>query len=659
VAQQIRATYGASLSPDATAFAYLVDDGGYPRAVQRFLRGWRASSSRDVELPVEGPVTKVIHSADGHWLACEVAPLSITHTQIWVVTTDPDDRDARRIDYWPTDSPEGTAQLIGWDGSQVAAILTGQDGIGSSCLINPADGTTIVLDRRSGGKLIDAWAGASLVRVGPRGYRELIMLHGLTEIALLPADPGSTTDAGVILDDHQPRRLRSGLDGEVMELYHPAKMYPINSTHGYVRALVRSDNGAEHARLVELTVTEDGVSYHVVAERPGYDLDEFAMSDDLSTVALLWNINGRSELQILEYADNTLSQPIPLPGPVASQLSISAGGSMVAMTVQGPSTPRTVELVEPRSREWQRVDREPGGGKAAPTPQLVRMRARDGAEFTGWLYEPCGRGSIGAMIYLHGGPEGQARPEYSEIFPVLLEAGIAVLAPNVRGSGGFGRSFSHADDKELRFAAIDDVADCARFLVDRGLAATDRIACSGWSYGGYLTQAALTFHPELFAAGISICGMSDLGTFYRNTDPWTAAEAYPKYGHPINDRELLDRLSPLLRVETLTAPLLLVHGGNDTNVPASESRQMFEALQQLGRRVECLIFDEEGHAIVKRKNRTVLVKTIGEWLTEAFALPSAEGTGTCASDGRLTDVESGKIARYRSYSKNDTGPGMA
>lgn len=616
--EQVRATYGASLSPDATAFAYLVDDGGYPRAVQRFLSGWRASSSRDVELPIDGPVTKVIHSADGHWLACEVAPHGSTHTQIWVVTTDPDDRDARRIDHWPTSLAEGTAQLIGWDGSQVAAILTGQDGIGSSCLIDPADGTTIVLDRRSLGKLIDAWAGASLIRVGPRGYRDLIMLHGLTEIALLPADPGSTTDAGVILDDHQSRRLRSGPDGEVYELYHPAKTYPMNSPHGYVRALVRSDNGAEHARLVELTVTEDGVSYHVVAERPGYDLDEFAVSDDLSTVALLWNIDGCSELQILRYADNTFGRPIPLPGPVASQLSISAGGSMVALTVQGPSTPRTVELVDTRSGEWQPVDREPAGGTPNPSPRLVRIRARDGVELTGWLYEPSRGDTVGAMIYLHGGPEGQARPDYSEIFPELLDAGIAVLAPNVRGSGGFGRTFVHADDRHLRFAAIDDVADCVHHLLDSGIAVAGRIACSGWSYGGYLTQAALSFHPELFAAGISICGMSDLGTFYRNTDPWTAAEAYPKYGHPVNDRELLDRLSPLLRVEMITAPLLLVAGGNDTNVPPSESRQMFDALTRLGRRVECLVFDEEGHAIVKRENRTVLVETIGNWLTEAF-----------------------------------------
>jgi dipeptidyl aminopeptidase/acylaminoacyl peptidase len=613
--QHVRANYGASLSPDATAFAHIVDDGGYPRAVQRFLRGWRASSSRDVELPVEGPVTRVIHSADGHYLACEVAPEGGTRKEIWVVTTDPDDPRAWRIDR----EEDGTAELIAWDGIQVAAILTGEDGVGSSCLIDPANGDTIVLDRRSGGRLVDAWAGASLIRVGPRGYRELIMLHGLTEIALLPSDPGSTTDAGVILDDHHPRRLRYGPEGDTFRLYYPAKTYGVNSTQGYVRALIRSDNGAEHARLLEVTITEDGVSYHVVAERPGYVLDEFAVSDDLSTVALLWNINGRSELQILEYADNTLSDPIPLPGPVAGELSISAGGSMVAMTVQGPSMPRTVELVDPRSREWERIDREPSVGPSAPAPTLETITARDGLTFTGWLYRPpAGVEPVGAVIYLHGGPEGQARPDYSEIFPPLLDAGVTAFAPNVRGSGGFGRTFMHADDKELRFAAIDDVADCVRFLLDRDLAPFDRIACSGWSYGGYLTQAALAFHPELFAAGISICGMSDLCTFYRNTEPWIAAAAYPKYGHPVGDREILERLSPLLRVHALTAPLLLVHGANDTNVPPSESRQMFDALRSLGRPVELLMFDDDGHQIDKRENRALLVKAMREWLIDAF-----------------------------------------
>ncbi|WP_454791099.1 alpha/beta hydrolase family protein [Mycolicibacterium lutetiense] len=613
--RHVRVNYGASLSPDATAFAHLVDDGGYPRAVQRFLRGWRASSSRDVELPVVGPVTKVIHSADGHWLACEVAPEGWTRSQIWVVTTDPDDRDARRIDSWPPDA-EGTAELISWDGTQVAAILTGEDGVGSSCLIDPATGDTLVLDRRSGGRLVDAWAGASLVRVGPRGYQELIMLWGLTEIALLPSDPGSVTDFGVILDDHTPRRLRRGFDGETT-LYHPAGTYGPNSTEGFVRALIRSDNGAAHARLLEVTVTAEGVTYHVVAERAGYELDEFVVSDDLSTIALLWNIDGRSELQILEYADETLSVPIPLPGPVAGELSISAGGSMVAVTVQGPSLPRTVELVDPRSLEWERIDREPSQGPLTDAPTLERITARDGLELTGWLYRPPVE-VVGAVMFLHGGPEGQARPGYNEIFPALLDAGFAVLTPNVRGSGGFGRAFVHADDKELRFAAIDDVADCAQYLVDRGIAPADRLACTGWSYGGYLTQAALAFHPQLFVAGISICGMSDLNSFYHTTEPWIAAASYPEYGHPVADRDLLERLSPLPKADAVIAPLLLVHGGHDTNVPPDESRQMYDALVELGRTVELLIFDDDGHEIVKRENRAALVDAASRWLSKAF-----------------------------------------
>lgn len=607
------------MSPDATAFAHLVDDGGFPRAVQRFLRGWRASSSRDVDLPVEGPVTRVLHSADGHWLACEVAPEGSTRTQIWVVTTDPDDRDARRIDSWAPGAPEGTAELINWDGTLVAAILTGEDGVGSSCLIDPATGHTTVLDRRSGGRLVDAWAGAALVRVGPRGYRDLIMLRGRTETALLPYDPGSTTDTGVILDDHYARRLRAGLEGELTRLYQPASTYDADSTEGYVRALVRSENGTEHARLLEVTVTADGVAYQVIAERPGYELDEFTVSDDLSTVAILWNIHGASELQIIERTDYTLQPLIPLPGMVASQLSISAGGSMLAMTVEGPSTPPTVELVDPRTREWQLVDREPSSGPMAPDPTLEKVTARDGLEFSGWLFRPRdGVPTIGAMLFLHGGPEGQGRPGYNEFFPALLEEGISVFLPNVRGSGGFGRTFMHADDKERRFAAIDDVADAVAYLVERDVAPADRIACCGWSYGGYLTQAALTFHPDRFAAGISICGMSDLNTWYRNTEPWIAAAAYPKYGHPIGDRELLEQLSPLQRVDAMTAPLLLVHGANDTNVPPSESQQMFEALQTLNRKVELLMFDDDGHEIDRRENRAVLVKAMREWLIAAF-----------------------------------------
>jgi dipeptidyl aminopeptidase/acylaminoacyl peptidase len=112
--------------------------------------------------------------------------------------------------------------------------------------------------------------------------------------------------------------------------------------------------------------------------------------------------------------------------------------------------------------------------------------------------------------------------------------------------------------------------------------------------------------------------MSDLNTWYRSTEPWIAAAAYPKYGHPVSDRELLEQLSPLQRVDALTAPLLLVHGANDTNVPPDESLQMRAALRALGRTVEYLEFDDDGHEIDKRENRAVLVKAMLDWLLTAF-----------------------------------------
>ena len=144
-------------------------------------------------------------------------------------------------------------------------------------------------------------------------------------------------------------------------------------------------------------------------------------------------------------------------------------------------------------------------------------------------------------------------------------------------------------------------------------------------YGGYLTMAALTFHSELFAAGISICGMSDLTTFYRHTEPWIADAAYPKYGHPVNDRELLEQLSPLRRIDALTAPLLVVHGANDSNVPVSESEQIVDALRQAGRDVRFLLFSDDGHEIVKRENRVALVAAMSEWLTRAFETVKGDG----------------------------------
>ncbi|MEE4021531.1 prolyl oligopeptidase family serine peptidase [Gordonia sp. PKS22-38] len=622
-------TYGPSVSPDGSAFAYIVDDGtGYPRAAQRSLSVDGVGDLRWVRLRANGPVRRVVHSTDGRWLAIEIAPSGGEHHQVWVVTTDPEDDTAFRVG---TTRPDGrsfrTVTLVGWDTDWVLLTATDSDGTAHSLRVHPGTSTTMTLDVRVGGALIDSWKGATLVRVGPRGYRDMLLIRRRVDTAegeitmtpLLPNDPGSVTDHGYILDQ--------GFDHSSLVFVGPPQ--DAQRDLDSVQALVISDFDAKFPRLLGVEVAEHGVRFRVLAQRGDIGIDEFAVSNDQSTVAMLWNVRGRSELQVLTLPDQTLHEPIPLPGDVASDLSISAAGTLVAVTVSSPQHSPLVHLVNTATREVFAVRDDVvagSGSSSALRPELVEFSARDGMPLSGWLFRAKrDRGSppAPALLYFHGGPEAQTRPDYHFLFGPLVDAGITVFAPNVRGSSGYGRLFSHADDRYGRYAGIDDAADCAEYLVSQGIADGDSLYCSGRSYGGYLTLACLTFHPDMFAAGIAICGMSDLESFFRNTEPWIAVAAYTKYGHPESDRELLADLSPIHRIADVRAPLLVVHGAHDTNVPVSESQQMVDELRARGATAEMLLFNDEGHEIVKRHNQQQLTEAVAGWILEHPRRPGA------------------------------------
>jgi len=138
---------------------------------------------------------------------------------------------------------------------------------------------------------------------------------------------------------------------------------------------------------------------------------------------------------------------------------------------------------------------------------------------------------------------------------------------------------------------------------------------TGRSYGGYLTLASLARYPNLFAAGVDICGMSDLLSFYRNSEPWIAAAAVTKYGHPVVDHDLLTDLSPLAQAHRITAPLLVVHGQHDTNVPISEAHQIVDALKALNRSVQYLELENEGHEYRHASSRKTLISTMVSFLS--------------------------------------------
>ncbi|NNG19825.1 S9 family peptidase [Naumannella sp. ID2617S] len=612
-----RPSYGASVSPDGRAFAHLVEVDGYPRAVQRWLDGMQVSTSRFVRLPVDGPVTAMRHSPDGAWLALEIEPDGSNRHQVWLVTTDPRDPRAWRVDDGANDG-RADSLLIGWDGVRIAISVQGDDQIGEARLIDPTTRAAEVVDRRHGARLYDSWAGSQVIRTGPRSHRGVVLRHRGQEHVLLGGDPGSSAEDAIIVADRRPRHLRRPKPRRFGPTDH--SIGDLDDLGGRLSVLVQTDHGGDRSRLVLATLTPDGVTDQVLAERPDADLDQFEISADGTVVALLWNVaGGHSKLQMLHLDDRTLTPPLDLGGQVASEASLSADGQLLAVTLQGPGQRRTVELVDPSTGEWVQIERPPRPGGVFVQPEFRTFCASDGLELNGWWYAPPGWTEPGpVVVWFHGGPEGQSRPDYSYVFPTLLEAGLAVFAPNVRGSGGFGRAFVHADEGPLRPRGISDVVDVVAHLVDSGLADPDSLAITGRSYGGYLTNATLAFHPGLFRAGVAICGMSDLHTFYRDTEPWIALAAYSKYGHPVDDADLLTELSPMRRVEAIDVPLLTIHGGSDTNVPVNESIQLTEALQRLGRRAECVVMPGEGHEFTKPENQQRLAELVRDWVLPAL-----------------------------------------
>jgi dipeptidyl aminopeptidase/acylaminoacyl peptidase len=530
--------WSPSLSPEGDRVAYVSDREGTPRVWVETLetldvpggRG-RGAAARGAAAPLGAPLEVCPHQAqsvhwsvDGAWLAILVAPGGSPRTQVWVVR--PDGTDLHEV----PGSPDGATFLGPWT-HQAGVLAT------SRTTADPAEGVAQLEDvatrhvavvARGGQPLVldlDRAAEVALVRRGPRGRRTVWAIDRTTgdEQLLVPSDGPGSTDLGRLSPD---RRV----------------------------AYVRSDVGRDlHAFFaVRLAAPGKPQSAIVLAERADADLDHIALTADGLEALLLWNVAGttlceRMDLVTLERTE------LPLPEPVAHDCSFSRDGRWLAMTLEGPTAPRAAWLHDRESGQWSRLTpQRPGWTAPGARPSLERLRAHDGLELTGWLYRPASSASPGpAVVHFHGGPESQERPGYSPLFQALVARGIAVFAPNVRGSSGYGHAFVNADNREKRWDAIADVATCVRHLVASGVAAPGRIACAGRSYGGYLTLAALVFHPELFAAGVDICGMADFHTFYANTEPWIALAAYPKYGHPVHDAALLRALSPIHHFDAL------------------------------------------------------------------------------------------------------------
>jgi len=260
-----------------------------------------------------------------------------------------------------------------------------------------------------------------------------------------------------------------------------------------------------------------------------------------------------------------------------------------------------------KTRQFRQLTFSPHAGvdlAALVKPELVTFKSFDGLELSGWIYKPKNQNGPGAyVVSFHGGPEGQERAPFRSDYQALLAQGIGVFAPNVRGSSGFGKKFVNLDNGELRFNGIKDIKACVDYLVNNHLADPKRIGIMGGSYGGYMTMAGLTEYPDLFAAGVDLFGIVNFMTFFQHTQPWMAAISTIEYGDPATQKEMLDRLSPIYKLDRIKAATMVQHGANDTNVPVIEAEQIVKTLKDRGVPVEYILFSDEGHGWRKIPNR--------------------------------------------------------
>jgi dienelactone hydrolase len=594
-----------SPAPSGDDFVFVSDRDGSPRAYvgqMRSLRGSQAHSSLTVggrQLSTgDDPVTAVHFAPDGEWIACEIAPGGAPRTELWMIR--PDGTDLRRV------AGFGATTILAAGWVEVRGVVwfavteVGADWRGM--LVDPLTGGRQLVSRGELVALLDVSADGrfAALREGTRGRRR---------VRILDLDSGA---AGPLFEG----TFDSSTDRAVFA--------PSNDV-----VYARTDFGSELARLIGVPITRShpvpGADPVVVAERVDAELEDVAVCRSSGLLALLWNASGRSELVFLDPVTRTERWVTPPPGDVLSHPEFSRDGSTLVVCGEGPGRPRALYTVDVVTAQARVAFADGAGGVIAAAPELHHLNSGDGLALTGWFYRPLGDPPYPTMISLHPGPEAQERPGHNPIYQQLAARGIAVFAPNVRGSSGFGRTFVNLDNLAGRHGAIADVAACAAYLVSGGLARPDGLGCMGRSYGGYLTLAALVTYPELFSVAVEVCGMADLLTFYERTEPWIAAGAVSKYGDPVRDRGLLADLSPLRKIDRLAAPLLVVHGASDTNVPVQEAEQLVAALAERGKPHRYLCLPGEGHDFVRLESRRRYLDEAVAWI-EAH-LPGRAGSG--------------------------------
>lgn len=364
------------------------------------------------------------------------------------------------------------------------------------------------------------------------------------------------------------------------------------------------DEGTEFMGVGKYTLANKKFEYLLT---PEWDIDGTAIDNKAEKLAVIVNEDGYYKVKF--YNPQTLEElSYILPAGNISVTHFSQDGSKLALMV-GDSTHTTdIWLMNLENGEYRQLTHSAQGvlSEVMVEPELVRFDSFDGLSVPAFVYRPKeveeGK-KLPVIINIHGGPEAQYQPSLAPITQYFVHSGYIVVAPNVRGSSGYGKTYLALDDVEKRMDSVKDIVSLRDYLKTDSQIDENKIVLMGGSYGGFMVLAGLAFYPELWAVAIDIVGIGNFVTFLENTAAYRRALREAEYGSLAHDRELLEKISPFNSVEKIQAPLFVIHGANDPRVPLSEAEQVVSKLKELGREVELLVYQDEGHGLVKLKNR--------------------------------------------------------
>ena len=437
------------------------------------------------------------------------------------------------------------------------------------------------------------------------------------------AKPRTTADSDISLWNAATNETKLISRHEGVANYNPETFDPDSRALYYL-----TNDGSEFDRVKRYDLA---TGRHEEVERADWDIASTFFSHNGRYRVTSVNEDGRSVLRI---HDGKTDKLIPIPSLPAGEIGavrISRSETRLAFQLNEDRGPNNLYVFEfggkaPR-RLTDTLSRDVDATDLVDA-QVVRFPSFDGLSIPNIFYKPhqaTPQAKAPALIWVHGGPGGQTRRSYNPYIQFLVNHGYVVIGINNRGSSGYGKTFYTADDKKHGHEPLADCVAAKKYL--QGLAYVDpeRIGIIGGSYGGYMTLAALTLQPDVFAVGVDLFGISNWVRTLESIPKWWESQRealYQEIGDPVKDREMLLAVSPLFHADKIRKPLIVLQGANDPRVLKAESDDIVAAARKNGVPVEYVIFPDEGHGFTKKKNQIEGWKAVLDFL-DKYLKPAA------------------------------------